>query len=112
MRIDTKQHGDVTVVSAHGRITIGQGDVALREAIESAVAADRKKILLDLDGVKRIDSSGIAEVVAAKMTVENADGVIKLANIPMKIQSVLGLTHVVNLFDVYESQEEALASFE
>jgi anti-anti-sigma factor len=111
MKIDVQQRQDVTVLTPQGKITIGVGDVALRDAIHQALISGATKILVSLAQVTTIDSSGVGELVSAYTSVTHRGGRLKLANLPAKVQDVLTITQLITVFDVYETEAEALASF-
>lgn len=112
MKIPARHTAGVTVLDPKGKITIGVGDVALRDAVHEAMDAGSKNILINLGNVTTIDSSGIGELVSAFTTVTNRGGKLKLANLPPKVQDILQITQLVTVFDVFSDEEEALASFE
>lgn len=111
MKISQRQVGDVTILEPKGKITIGAGDVALREAIEGATRSGSRKVLLDLQKVSKMDSSGLGELIAAHNTVAESGGTIRLLNLPSKLYGVLGATQIVSVFDVFDDEHEAVASF-
>jgi anti-sigma B factor antagonist len=111
MKISKSTVGDVTVIALKGKIMIGSGDVALREAIDEAVNHGRKQILVDLGGVSKMDSSGLGELVAAHNTITSDGGTIKLANIPSKLYNVMGVAQIISVFDVFDDVDEGLGSF-
>jgi len=111
MKITQRQVGDVTVLEPKGKITIGSGDVALREAIEAATTGGSTKLLLDLQGVSKMDSSGLGELIAAHNEVTGGGGAIRLMKLPPKLYGVLGITQIVSVFDVFDDEREAIASF-
>ena len=112
MKIPARHTAGVTVLDPKGKITIGVGDVALRDAVHEAMDAGSENILINLGNVTTIDSSGIGELVSAFTTVTNRGGKLKLANLPPKVQDILQITQLVTVFDVFSDEEEALASFE
>ena len=81
MKINARERDGVTILEPKGKITIGVGDVALREAVHEAVDAGATKILVNLKDVSTIDSSGIGELVAAFTTVANKGGKLSLFGI-------------------------------
>ena len=107
-----RQAGDVTILDMNGAVRIGEGSVALRDAIRGLADAGKKKILLNLAGVKYIDSSGIGELIANYTTVSRQGGQLKLLNLTDKIQSLLVITKLLTVFDVFEDEAEALKSFQ
>ncbi len=111
MKIMSSEAEGVTVLALKGKITIGSGDVALRDAIEGAVNKGQKKLLVDLGGVSKMDSSGLGELVAAHNTVTAEGGAIKLANIPSKLYNIMGVTQIISVFDVFDDVDEGLGSF-
>ena len=111
MKSEIRDRGDVRIIELSGKITIGSGDVKIRELIDSALEDGRNKILLDLDGVSTIDSSGIGEMVACYTTVTKKNGQLKLFRLSPKINDILQVTQLITVFDVFDDEEEALASF-
>ena len=111
LTISERQVGDVTVLDMDGKITIGEGSVALRTAIRRLLEESKKKILLNLAKVGYIDSSGIGELVSSYTAIGKENGQLKLLNLTQKLQDLLTITKLLTVFDVYESEDEALASF-
>ncbi len=111
--MDTKiRHVDgVTVLDLSGRITLGEASGKLRSAVQDALGAGSKKILLNLADVNYIDSAGLGELVSAYTTVKNAGGELKLLNLTKKVQDLLVITKLLTVFDVRESEQDALKSF-
>lgn len=112
MKIEARNESGVTIISPKGKITIGAGDVALREAVHEALEAGARNILLDLAGVTTIDSSGIGEMVHAYTTVTNRGGKLRLVNMPSKVADILQITQLITVFDSFDNLEEALASYQ
>jgi anti-sigma B factor antagonist len=111
LNIRERQAGDVTVLDMDGKITIGEGSVALRTAIRRLLEEGRKKILLNLAGVGYIDSSGIGELVSSYTAIDKGEGQLKLLNLTEKLRDLLAITKLLTVFDVYEGETEALNSF-
>ena len=111
MKSKVRDVGDVRVLDLEGKITIGAGDIELRQNIDDSVAAGRKNILLNLKGVSHIDSSGIGEMVGCFTTVARKGGRMKLLNLTQKINDILQVTQLITVFDVYDNEAEALSSF-
>jgi anti-sigma B factor antagonist len=107
----TRQVGDVTVVDVAGRITLGEGSSALREALRDLVNKGQKKILLNLGDVTYIDSSGIGELVSGFTTVTNSGGMLKLLNLNKRVKDLLQITKLYTVFDVHEDEAGAIRSF-
>ncbi len=112
LNINERQAGDITVLDMSGRVTIGEGSVALRTAIRRLLEEGKKKILLNMGGVGYIDSSGIGELVSSFTAVNKENGTLKLLNLTQKIQDLLAITKLLTVFDVFDSESDALSSFE
>ena len=111
MPISQRQRNDITILDIKGKITIGAAEEALRDAVQQALNAGSQKVLLNLQGVTTIDSSGVGELVSAYTSATNRGAKIKLANLPPKINDILTITQLITVFDVYDSEDEAVASF-
>lgn len=111
LSINQRQAGDVAILDLNGEVRIGDSATALRGAIRELVAAGNSKILLNLAGVRYIDSSGIGELIANYTTVGRTGGQLKLLSLTDKVQDLLVITKLLTVFDVYEAEAEALSSF-
>lgn len=111
VKLITRQVGDVTVIDAAGRITLGEGTSQLRDSIRDALGAGHKKVLLNLGEVNYIDSSGIGELVSAFTTVTNQGGQLKLLNLSKRIQDLLQITKLYTVFEVHDDEAAAIRSF-
>jgi anti-sigma B factor antagonist len=111
MKIGVRSRQGVTILEPKGKITIGAGDIALRDSVIEALDSGSRKILINLKDVSTIDSSGIGELVAAYTTVTNRGGRLKLVGLPPKVSDILQITQLVTVFEVMDSEEEAVDSF-
>ncbi len=111
MQVTAQHREGVTIIYPKGKITIGMGDVALRDAVQEALDAGATKILVNLKDVSTVDSSGIGEMVAAYTTVTNRGGALKLCELPNKVTDVLQITQLITVFDVFDTEDEAIGSF-
>ncbi|WP_411115818.1 STAS domain-containing protein [Streptomyces sp. 058-1L] len=110
-QVNRRTVGDVSIVAVTGKITIGVGDVVLRGAVQDELDNGSTKILLDLGSVTTIDSSGIGELVSAYTRATNRGAKLKLVNLPPKIYDLLAITQLITVFDVYDTEDEAVKSF-
>lgn len=111
LTINRRQAGDVTILDLDGEVRIGDSSTALRSEIRNLVAGGNKRLLLNLAGVKYIDSSGIGELIANYTTVGRGGGQLKLLNLTEKVQDLLVITKLLTVFDVYDNEADALSSF-
>ena len=85
LNIRERQAGDVTILDLEGKITIGEGNVALRSAVRRLVQEGKKKVLLNLSGVSYMDSSGIGELVSSHTTISREQGQLKMLGLGEKM---------------------------
>jgi anti-sigma B factor antagonist len=111
MKIVERKVGDVTILDLQGKILIGEGDDALRDAVTRVVQSGQQKILLNLAEVPYVDSAGLGEIVRCYTTVSKTGGKLKLINLTKKIQDLLAITKLLTVFETYDSEEEATRSF-
>lgn len=111
MKASTKEMGKVTIIYLDGRLTLGDGDLVLREKVNGCLSSGKTKILVNLGKVPYMDSAGIGELVACYKRAIEAKGVIKLVNPASKVQDLLALTKLDEYFETYPNESEALASF-
>jgi len=111
LEVTERQAGDVTILDMNGSVRMGEGAISLRNSIRGLIDGGKKKILLNLRGVKNIDSSGIGELIANYTTVSRDGGQLKLLNLTDKIQNLLVITKLLTVFDSYDNETDALNSF-
>ena len=111
VKLSTRQVGDVTVIDAAGRITLGEGASQFRDTIRDLASKGNKKILLNLSEVSYIDSSGIGELVSGFTTITNAGGQLKLVGLSKRIKDLLQITKLYTVFYVYDDEATAVRSF-
>jgi len=111
MEIAERKVSDVTILDLSGKMTLGEGDEMLKQAINNLLAAGNKKLVLNLEGVPYIDSAGLGEVVRTHTTVSRQGGSLKLLNLTKRIEDLLSITKLLTVFDTYDSEAEAIKSF-
>jgi anti-sigma B factor antagonist len=111
MKIEARTVGDVHILDCSGKITLGEGTMAVRNTVREILANGGKKIVLNLHDVNYIDSSGIGELVSSYTTVTNSGGQLKLLNLTNKIHELLQITKLLTVFQTFDDEKVALASF-
>ena len=111
MKIVERQVGEVIILDLHGKIIIGEGDDALRDAVAKLVDGGKSKILLNLADVPYVDSAGLGEIVRCYTTVSKNGGRLKLINLTKKIQDLLAITKLLTVFETFDAEDEAVRSF-
>ena len=108
IQLTTRQIGEVNIISVVGRITIGEGSNALRQAVRDMVERKQLKVLLNLGEVPYVDSSGIGELVDAYSTVTKSGGQLKLSNVTKRVRDLLKISKHDLLFDIHEDEAAAI----
>jgi anti-sigma B factor antagonist len=112
MQIDQQMKGEVTVIKVSGDITLNQGgDVLLKDKIQSLLQQGQTKLVLDLGGVSYVDSAGLGQLVQIHATTKGKGGALRLANVTKRLKDLLVVTKLVTVFDSYDSEADAVASF-
>ena len=112
MQIDERVIGDVTIMAVTGEITLNQGgDVMLKDKVRSLIQQGHRKLVVDLGNVKYVDSAGLGELVQAYATMKSAGGALKLMGLTKRIKDLLTITKLVTVFETYENEAAAIASF-
>ena len=112
MQTASRQIGDISIVDVRGRITVGEGNIMLREVVTGLVENGHKRILLNLQGVEYVDSGGLGELVRTHTTLQKEGGQLKMANVNQRVQELLKLTSLHKVFDVHKDEASAVQSFE
>jgi anti-sigma B factor antagonist len=99
---------DVLILDLSGRITMGEGTLVLRNQIQKVLSSGERKFLLNLADVDYIDSSGLGELVTSFTTVRNQGGQLKLLNLTRRVHDLLQITKLLTVFEVFNSEAEAL----
>jgi len=111
MKIKEKIEGDVAILAISGNMMGGPETMALHDKVKSLGADEIKRVVIDLKGVKWMNSSGLGVLMACMSTLNNSGGKLKLASVTDKVKSLLVITQLMRIFDTYESAERAVASF-
>ena len=111
LQIVEKEIDGVTVLELLGRVTLGEESNDLRTRIKDLLAQGKKRLVLDLGNVSYIDSAGLGTLVAGYTSSQNQGAGMKLANLTKKFHEQLNITKLVTVFEVFNSVEEAIASF-
>ena len=109
--INERRVADVTILDLKGRERIRGATLALHESIRCLVREGKIQVLLDLAWVKHIDSGGLDELVASHVTLDQKGGALKLMHLTDSIHELMTVSKLLTVFDVYDDEPEALASF-
>ena len=111
LKITNSEVDGTSVVALDGRIVLGEESTALREKLKGLIAEGKKQIVLNMDNIKYIDSAGLGILVAAHFSAKTHGASLKLSNLGSRFQEVLQITKLLTVFDVYNTEAEAVGSF-
>jgi len=111
MPITLSNHQDITIIHPVGRITLGDGDQELGEAVRTVLAQGTRKILINFGRTTTLDSSGIGELVGCYTSILNRGGQLKLCALNTRAFNLMKLTSLNSVFEVLDTEAEALAAF-
>jgi len=112
MQAASRQIGDISVVDVRGRITVGEGNIMLRQVVAGLMERGNKRVLLNLQGVEYVDSAGLGELVRTHTTLQREGGQLKMVNVNQRVQELLKATSLHKVFDVQKDEASAVQSFE
>jgi anti-anti-sigma factor len=111
MEMTQKKHNDVLVLYPEGKITLGDGDQELGEAVRTELEKGARKILIDFSKVSYLDSSGVGELVGCYTSIKNKSGELRICGMNSRIFGLMKMTSLHSVFDVKDTETEALADF-
>jgi len=111
IQASTRLVDGVAIVDISGQLRLGEGTEKLRVVVQQLVRDGYSKILLNLNGVVHIDSSGIGELMTTYTSLRNQGGELKLLNLNKNVRNLLQVTRLYTVFDVHDDQASALKSF-
>lgn len=111
MKTTVRTVGQVSVVDLSGKITIGEGDIVLRDKVHELLEGGHKKILLNLEKVTYMDSAGIGELVACFKRAREKGGTVKLLKPSGKVEDLLQLTKLWEVFEIFNEEPAAVGSY-
>lgn len=112
LAITERKKESVMILDLKGKLRLGEGCTELHQALRNLVERGEKKILLNLRDLSNIDSSGLGELVSGYVSVKKSGGEVKLLHLTDNVYELMVMTKLLTIFDAYESEEEALQSFD
>ena len=111
MKLAVRTAGDVSILDVKGRLVLGDGDDTFVNAVNELAFSGRVNIVLNLDEVTYIDSAGLGVLVSKYVTLRNRGGNLKVCNIHRRSFEVLTITRLLTVFESFDSEAAAIASF-
>lgn len=109
--INERRVEDVSILDLKGRERIRGATIAMHESIRCLAGEGKLQVLLDLAWVKHIDSGALGELVSSHLTLDKKGGALKLMHMTESVRELLSITKLLPVFEVYDDEPEALASF-
>jgi anti-sigma B factor antagonist len=110
-QVEAREVGHIVVVDVVGKMTLGDARTRLRDLIHVFTGNGRRKFLINLAGVEYVDSDGLGELTRCYSVVRQAGGEMKLVHVHHRVQALLELTRIVNLFEIHSAEPAALQAF-
>jgi anti-sigma B factor antagonist len=111
MEVTRRQVGDIVILDLDGKLTIGKGDVVLRGAFVDELEVGHDKLVVNLDNVKVIDSSGLGELIRCKVTASEKGADVKLLHVNLKARKLITMAQLVGVFEMFDDEGMAVSSF-
>ena len=110
LKMSQREVDGVTVVALDGRIVLGEESNALREKVKGLLAEGKKKIVLNVNNIKFIDSAGLGTLVTSHHTAKKEGASLRLCHLDNKFQQVLQITKLLTVLYISNTEAEAVAS--
>lgn len=110
-RIDQREKEGIRILDLNGRLTVGEGVVALRSTLGAIVEAGHRQVILNMDRVDYIDSTGLGALVVCFTRLQKASGTLKLLKLSRRSIELLVLTKLITVFELFNEEQEAVNSF-
>jgi anti-sigma B factor antagonist len=111
MKLSTRKNGNVIVIDVDGKIVLGEGDVEIKRTVDDFIKKSNKNFLLNLTRVPYLDSAGLGEIIRCFTTLRKSGGSLKLLSPNSRIVDLLTITKLLDVFDTYDNESAAIASF-
>ncbi|MBP1624191.1 MAG: anti-anti-sigma factor [Acidobacteria bacterium] len=111
MKFATRKAGDVVIIDVEGKILLGEGDVEIKKTVDDLLRKGHKKILLNLAKVPYLDSAGLGEIIRCFTALRKNGGHFRLLSPNKRILDLLSITKLLNVFDCFDNESSAIASF-
>jgi len=112
LTIDERRVGDVTILELRGQLVLYEGEVTFRTTVERLVQENQQKIVVDLRNVDYIDSAGVGILVGKYLSLRRQGGDVKLLHPSPRTLRVMGIAHLLTVFETFETEDAAVRSFQ
>lgn len=102
----------VTILDLSGKLGLGESNRQLHESIKRLISEGKTQIIINLENVTHIDSSGLGELVSSYTTLKANDGVLKLTNVNDRVNDLMTITKLYTVFEIFDAELDAVYSFD
>jgi len=110
MDIQKRLEGNVAVLSLNGRLDLTSAS-SLKEVSKEVLAGDTKNMILNMDKVDFINSSGLGALVSILKEVRNSQGSMRLTNLAPYVKEIFDITQLTNIFEIFPDEKQGISSF-
>lgn len=111
MTIQQRDVGGVVILDIDGKLMGGVDSEVFQETVQELIRSGRQKILVNLEKVKWMNSTGLGVLIAGFRVVQRSGGTLKLLHVSERIQDLLKITKLASVFESFEAESEAVESF-
>jgi len=111
LHIQEREKEGIVILDLHGRLIVGEPCTELRDKVTATMAAGKKNIVLNLEDVDFIDSTGLGSMVICFTSLQKNSGALKLENLNRRNIELLVLTKLSTVFQVFDEEQQAINSF-
>jgi anti-sigma B factor antagonist len=112
MEISKKKTNDLCILELNGSLTLGDRSQVFRQTVEQALRDGDRKFIFNFGGIRMMDSSGLGELLAIKRIVANQNGMMKFCKLNDQLSSLIRISHLREVFEIYRSEQQAIDSYE
>lgn len=111
IKVSTRMIDGVVIVDLFGQLRLGEGTSKLRQVVQELMGQGYKNLLLNMENVLHVDSSGIGELMGCYSSVKKQGGELKLVYLHKNVRNLMEITRLYSIFDTHENLETAVRSY-
>jgi anti-sigma B factor antagonist len=111
LEVEQRERDGIAILDLEGRITVGPEASTLRERVEAAGKSGHKNLILNLEKVDYIDSTGLGALVVCQTHMKKAGGAAKLLHLNRRNVELLVMTKLATVFEIFSDEQDAVNSF-
>jgi anti-anti-sigma factor len=111
MKNQVREVSGVRIIELQGNLVMGKDEVQIRETVKALVQEGAKKVLINMSGVKKIDSTGVGELMGCHHSMRLGGGELRLCALSDRIRDVLTISQLITVFKIYDDEKTGIESF-